>query len=69
MDFLLAAAACDYKLCWYKNTREIFRFMLIDFQKIKISKNLKFLKFENFRWERSSRRGQSLLHYINNRTS
>ena len=66
MDFCLAAAACDYKLCWYKNTREFFHFMLKDFSK---NQNLKFLKFQNFRWKEKLPRGQSLLHYINNHGS
>ena len=62
MDFYLAAAACDYKLCWYKNTREFFRFMLNIFSKFLKAKNqnsknlkfLKFLKFQNFRSERKT---------------
>ena len=59
MDFCLAAAACDYKLCWYKNTREFFRFMLNIFSKFLKAKNqnlkfLKFLKFQNFRREKKT---------------
>lgn len=55
MDFCLAAFACDYKLCWYKNTREFFRFILMYFQKLKSKfKKFKILKIQNFRSERKT---------------